>query len=124
MPNLGPNDGADLLPLTICRYADYRPLLQAAGLAFLGERPVESGAWDELSLWLSPDDLTGSRISPASQADELAKNSPHPGFPGWRFLGLPAGGAFLRPTRARRPAAPGLVVARLECGARPGYISL
>ena len=52
VPNLGPNDGAYILPLTICPFYDYRPTLQAASLAFLGAPCVEPGAWDEMADWL------------------------------------------------------------------------
>jgi len=52
VPNLGPNDGAYILPLTVCPFEDYRPVLQAAALAFLGERAFPAGPWDEMALWL------------------------------------------------------------------------
>jgi hypothetical protein len=51
VPNLGPNDGAYILPLTICPFADYRPVLQAASLAFLEQLPFPSGPWDEMVVW-------------------------------------------------------------------------
>lgn len=51
-PNLGPNDGANILALTVQPFDDYRPTLQAASRAFLGEPAFEPGAWDELSVWL------------------------------------------------------------------------
>ena len=51
-PNLGPNDGAYIFPFTVCPVSDYRPVLQAAGQAFLGERPFPPGLWDEMALWL------------------------------------------------------------------------
>lgn len=51
-PNLGPNDGAYILPLTILPFQDYRPVLQAAGRAFLGHSLFPSGSWDEMSAWL------------------------------------------------------------------------
>jgi hypothetical protein len=51
LPNLGPNDGAYLLPLSNCAPDDYRPILQAAAAAFLGTRPFPSGPWDELGHW-------------------------------------------------------------------------
>jgi hypothetical protein len=58
VPNLGPNDGANVLPLTILPYNDYRPVLQAAARDFLGAPVFEPGPWDEMSLWLgSGDDL-------------------------------------------------------------------
>lgn len=52
VPNLGHNDGAYFQPLSTCSYHDYRPVIQAASLAFLGERKFPAGPWDELSLWL------------------------------------------------------------------------
>ncbi|MGH2620530.1 MAG: alginate lyase family protein [Anaerolineales bacterium] len=52
VPNLGHNDGSNLLPLSSCESADYRPILQAASLALLGRPAFEPGPWDELALWL------------------------------------------------------------------------
>ena len=40
-PNMGPNDGANLLPLTACDYRDYRPSVQWAYQQFLGYTPYE-----------------------------------------------------------------------------------
>jgi hypothetical protein len=54
VPNLGSNDGAYILPLTICDFGDHRPVLQAAGRAFLGRDVLPSGEWDETGLWLTP----------------------------------------------------------------------
>ena len=54
VPNLGPNDGAYILPLTACPFEDYRPVLQAASAAFLGETLLASGPWDEMSAWFCP----------------------------------------------------------------------
>lgn len=51
-PNLGHNDGSYLQPLSSCPYHDHRPVLQAAGQAFLGKRAYPPGLWDEYSLWL------------------------------------------------------------------------
>ncbi|MBN2499238.1 MAG: alginate lyase family protein [Anaerolineales bacterium] len=53
VPNLGPNDGAYILPLTTQAFSDYRPVLQAAAQTFLGGRPFPPGAWDEMTLWLN-----------------------------------------------------------------------
>jgi hypothetical protein len=52
LPNLGPNDGGQLLPLASTPYNDHRPTLAAAALEFLGEFPFPPGPWDELGLWL------------------------------------------------------------------------
>ena len=51
VPNLGANDGAYILPLTICPFADFRPVLGSAARAFL-QYDIAPGAWDEMSLWL------------------------------------------------------------------------
>ncbi len=51
VPNLGANDGAYLFPATVCPYEDYRPVLQAASLAFLGAPAFAPGPWDEMSEW-------------------------------------------------------------------------
>ncbi|MCH7480087.1 MAG: alginate lyase family protein [Chloroflexi bacterium] len=51
VPNLGPNDGAYILPFTVQPYEDYRPILQAASLAFLGKTVFPDGPWDEMMLW-------------------------------------------------------------------------
>lgn len=91
VPNLGPNDGAYILPLTICPFQDYRPVLQAAGQAFLGERLFERGAWDEMALWLA----RGSGSAALGRADHLSSSkaqqpdnhSPH-------ILHLPAGDSW------------------------------
>ena len=50
--NLGHNDGANPLPLAMAEYADYRPLIQAASLVFLGRPALPAGAWDEYVQWL------------------------------------------------------------------------
>jgi hypothetical protein len=57
VPNLGPNDGAYILPLSTCPFSDYRPVVQAAGAAFMQKRLVEAGAWDEMTAWFGLDDV-------------------------------------------------------------------
>ena len=42
-PNLGHNDGAYILPLTVCPYHDYRPVIYAAAKTFLNN--IVSPAW-------------------------------------------------------------------------------
>ena len=53
VPNLGPNDGAYIFPLTAHPFQDYRPVLEAASLAFLGQSAFGSGSWDDLGMWFS-----------------------------------------------------------------------
>lgn len=51
VPNLGPNDGAYLFPLSWGGFYDYRPVAQAAARAFLGHPAFPAGDWDEMSIW-------------------------------------------------------------------------
>ena len=50
-PNLGANDGALILPLSVTPFNDFRPTVQAAARAFLRAQ-MPGGTWDETSLWL------------------------------------------------------------------------
>jgi hypothetical protein len=50
VPNLGANDGAYILPLTMQPFEDFRPVLYAAARSFL-DYDFPSGPWDELCLW-------------------------------------------------------------------------
>ncbi|RPJ38225.1 MAG: hypothetical protein EHM21_17150, partial [Chloroflexi bacterium] len=52
VPNLGSNDGANILPLSSGEFGDFRPAGQAAARAFLGQAAFPPGAWDEMALWL------------------------------------------------------------------------
>mgnify|MGYP001027532243 CR=1 FL=1 len=90
VPNLGPNDGALLLPLAGSAFADYRPALQAAARAFFGEAALPPGAWDEASLWLG---------LPANPAREAAPG-PRLAHPGQSVLrGAHGAWAYLRTAR-------------------------
>jgi hypothetical protein len=53
VPNLGHNDGSYMLPLSICPYDDYRPVIYAACQAFLNLAILQDGPWQDMSLWLS-----------------------------------------------------------------------
>lgn len=70
-PNLGSNDGANILPLAPGEISDYRSVIQAASLAFCGQTVLPAGPWDELALWL---DLPISRI-PAALKEILQPSS-------------------------------------------------
>lgn len=52
VPNLGANDGAYIFPLTVCPFADFRPVAHAAARAFLNY-DLPHGVWDEMALWFS-----------------------------------------------------------------------
>lgn len=54
-PNLGANDGANLLPLTDAAYRDFRPTVQLAAVLFTGKRAYVPGSWDRQLEWLHVD---------------------------------------------------------------------
>ncbi len=81
LPNLGPNDGAYILPFSACPFHDFRPVLQAAARAFLGEAVFPPGPWDEMSDWLaSPHRAEGATPGTGLLAMQ------HPDLPGRAFL--------------------------------------
>jgi hypothetical protein len=90
VPNLGPNDGAYILPLTACPQEDYRPVLQAAGRAFLGEQPFAPGLWDEMSLWFGAGRSDGSSPRSTGQKRRGSGETPHvlrsPDGASWAYL--------------------------------------
>jgi hypothetical protein len=62
-PNFGPNDGAQILPLTSCAFEDYRPTVQAASVALLRRAQYPAGMWDEALVWLGLESAAGARRS-------------------------------------------------------------
>ena len=78
VPNLGPNDGAYILPLTGQPFHDYRPVLQAASRIFLGEDAFEAGSWDEMDLWITGKLLSANSKSQLSKTDQNAQFANHP----------------------------------------------
>lgn len=52
VPNYGANDGALVLPLNHCDYADFRPVLQTCHYLRHREHLYPPGPWDEDLLWL------------------------------------------------------------------------
>jgi hypothetical protein len=99
VPNLGPNDGANILPLSTCSPGDFRPTLQAASLIFQGKPAFSPGPWDDLAIWLnnnkpdSPDEAYFSSDEkkftfPVSSSLSIA--SPHtihcPDHYSWAYL--------------------------------------
>tara|TARA_Y100001935_G_scaffold255527_1_gene269181 strand:- start:5266 stop:7479 length:2214 start_codon:yes stop_codon:yes gene_type:complete len=52
VPNYGGNDGALILPLNICDYQDYRPIISLMHFYFYEEILFELGPWHEDLLWL------------------------------------------------------------------------
>lgn len=72
VPNLGPNDGAYIFPLSNCPYTDFRPVLQAACCAFQGAPCLEAGPWDEMASWFGyqPQE-SQSAVKSQSTANEI-----------------------------------------------------
>ncbi len=73
VPNYGANDGALILPLAECDYADFRPTLQAAHVLIHRTRLFPPGPWDELPHWLfGPGALPDVPCAPAPPTDLAA----------------------------------------------------
>ena len=51
VPNHGSNDGSLILPLALCDYGDYRPLLKLGASVLGRQTDLPPGAWDEPALW-------------------------------------------------------------------------
>jgi hypothetical protein len=74
-PNLGPNDGAYIFPLTNRPFSDHRPVLQAASAAFRGKRAFPEGNWDEMAEWFNCRPLQSGES--AAHTDSSTLRSPH-----------------------------------------------
>jgi hypothetical protein len=77
-PNLGSNDGANILPLSSAEFSDYRPVVQTASQRFRLTSPFPSGPWDETSLWLEVFRLR--RIEFISKTEILERTLPRANF--------------------------------------------
>jgi len=89
VPNLGPNDGAYILPLTSLPSSDYRPVLQAASRMFCRQPALPEGPWDEMAAWYP--DCTLREAQPLSlYPPSPIPTSPlilyHPTHPSWAYL--------------------------------------
>ncbi len=73
VPNLGPNDGAYILQLSVLPFDDYQPTLQAASLAFKDKAALKAGIWDEMALWLGI-----KTASPPSSLPQIRRGVPSP----------------------------------------------
>jgi hypothetical protein len=50
-PNLGNNDGSNILPFSCSDFSDYRPVIQASSKAYLKKAAFPKGNWDDLCVW-------------------------------------------------------------------------
>ncbi len=65
LPRYGQNDGALILPLNNCAYADFRPAIQATHYLVTGTRCYAPGPWDEDLWWLfGPNALSAPLAAP------------------------------------------------------------
>ena len=73
VPNLGHNDGSNILPFSSAAYQDYRPIVQAASCAFRAKATLPPGVWDDLCIWLNIPAHARSQSDSlaARQADQL-----------------------------------------------------
>ena len=69
MPNLGANDGALILPVSQCGYADYRPTIQAVGAITDHCHWLPRGKWDDLALWLGAKTKEQQPVSSKQKAE-------------------------------------------------------
>lgn len=81
VPNLGSNDGANILPLSCSDYLDYRPVL-LAGSTMLGipVRDREYGLAVEKSLWLNGDASIATNKPATTPAEESYWDAPKGGY--------------------------------------------
>jgi len=63
VPNLGHNDGSNILLFSNADYSDYRPVIQASSRSFLAKAALPAGKWDDLCIWLG---LPHTPVSPDS----------------------------------------------------------
>jgi hypothetical protein len=86
-PNLGPNDGAYIQPLSVLPHDDFRPVLQAASILYLDQRPFRRGPWDELALWLMNESAIQTPPAPKTVPGEQAPGILRlPGLSSWAYL--------------------------------------
>lgn len=65
-PNIGANDGANLLPLTDADYRDFRTSVQIASALFLDASAYSAGPWDVALQWLGLDRKERQLPAPAN----------------------------------------------------------
>jgi hypothetical protein len=97
-PNLGPDDGTNLLTLAATEHADLRPTLQAAGRRFLGKALFRPGVWDEAALWLGDD---AGKDMPFDPQSPVGRDFPHSGI--YRMTGDDSRGYLRCATFGSRP---------------------
>jgi hypothetical protein len=73
VPNLGHNDGAYILPLTVGSFHDYRPIIYAAAQTFNQTKLTPRGSWNDLGDWLSSPSVPAQTVASLDFShDEIA----------------------------------------------------
>lgn len=83
VPNLGHNDGAYILKLTNHNYSDFRPVIQAAGRAFLDVDLLPDGSWDDMAAWFGLESRSKKGLDVPLKTQTIIK---HPDMNSWGYL--------------------------------------
>ena len=86
VPNLGPNDGAYILPFTQAGFRDYRPVLQAFWRLFFQHSLLPSGEWDDFSWWMGINTPVESGQDTRKAVDSEPLTLHHPELDSWGYL--------------------------------------
>jgi hypothetical protein len=81
VPNLGHNDGAYILPLTVCPFADYRPVVSTSARVFLNTALVPGGEWEDMGGWLGFNSQPNQAIAEKANWKERFNAHPLPAKP-------------------------------------------
>jgi len=96
LPNYGPNDGAQVLPLSCCDYLDYRPVVQAGHYLLNRKRCFEQGIWDEQAVWLGGTEVLHSPVDRVQRSAQFSGTSG-----GYYTLSGPRTWGMIRATKYR-----------------------
>jgi hypothetical protein len=105
VPNHGSNDGTLILPLALCDYSDFKPLLQLGTAVLRRSSALAPGPWDEAGLWLCGNPGAASEVQLRKVYPDKAQPDP-PLFPspGYYRLGNKSSWAMVRAGHySRRP---------------------
>jgi len=108
-PNHGSNDGSHILPLAVCDYGDFRPLLRMGSCILDHPILLQPGPSDEATLWLcgkaansGPQPDVEPVSHPSFHRVGGASRSPSPDLTGYHRIGTPNSWAMVRAGRYKR----------------------
>ncbi len=98
-PNHGSNDGSNILPLALCDYGDFRPLLCLGNCVLHRPTALHPGPWDEAALW-----LCGKSAKPEHELADRETDFASTSAAGYHRIGTANSWALVRAGRyTRRP---------------------